>query len=150
LVEEAVKVTVAPGQIVPEGFWFTLTETVVIGFTVMVGVFVSCLVHPVAVRVANTLKVVVVLRFPVGKLMVLPSPAVGPAITVIPLRSSYVTPAWEAATVMSVPLPSQTSGRRELTVLSSGVAVIVTVAVPESVLWQVLVFVATTLKTVVA
>lgn len=44
------------------------------GFTVTVALFVNCAEQLVAVIVASTLKVVVEVRLPVGKLIVLPVP----------------------------------------------------------------------------
>ena len=48
--------------------------TVLFGLTVIVGVDVNIVVHPVAVVVTNTLNVVSIVKFPVGKFKLLPLP----------------------------------------------------------------------------
>lgn len=54
--------------------WFVITKTGVVS-NVTVGVVDSWRLQPVVVFVASTLKVVVALRLPVGKLIVPPVPA---------------------------------------------------------------------------
>jgi len=54
------------------------------GLTVIVTVPVICKLHVVVASVANTLKVVVLLKFPVGRLIVPPVPATGLPTLVLP------------------------------------------------------------------
>ena len=56
-------------------------------FTVTSSVSINCIEQLVVALVANTLKVVVAVKFPVGKLIVPPSPATAVPTLVVPVRN---------------------------------------------------------------
>ena len=58
-----------------------------VGVTVTSSVSVNCIEQLVVALVANTLKVVVAVKFPVGKLIVPPSPATAVPTLVVPVRN---------------------------------------------------------------
>jgi hypothetical protein len=107
--------------------------TVAAGLTVTVTVLVNW--YPAQLGgVAYTLKVVVAVKLPVGKLIIVPVPVTGLPILLLEASLSWkLTPLSEAATVIFVPVPAQTGVAAAATVLVKDAGFVATVTVKEQV-----------------